>query len=192
MTKIEAIPPTIDPAAPEVRVRFAPSPTGLLHVGGARTALFNWLFAHGQARRAGKRGAFLLRIEDTDRSRLVPGAMEGILDVLAWFGLTWDEGPDKGGPYGSYALRVQHSDKVFAVADQSLENGAHLVQWGWVGSLDQRWWLTPLEDGSFRILNVNSGKALDGMWDAGTWSRLVLWEWHGADIQRWLIQAVDT
>lgn len=85
-----------------VRVRFAPSPTGLLHIGGGRTALFNWLLAHGQAARMGSTGAFLLRIEDTDQSRLVEGAEQGILDILAWFGLTWDEGPDVGGPHGPY------------------------------------------------------------------------------------------
>ncbi|MDQ3227121.1 MAG: glutamate--tRNA ligase [Chloroflexota bacterium] len=85
-----------------VRVRFAPSPTGLLHVGGARTALFNWLLAHGQARREGRDGAFLLRIEDTDRNRYVPGAEQGIVDILGWFGLVWDEGPDAGGPRGPY------------------------------------------------------------------------------------------
>lgn len=80
----------------QVRVRFAPSPTGHLHVGGARTALFNWLFArhHG--------GVFILRIEDTDLERNRPEAIEGILDSLRWLGLDWDEGPEKGGPYGPY------------------------------------------------------------------------------------------
>jgi len=79
-----------------VRVRFAPSPTGDLHVGGARTALFNWLFArqHG--------GAFILRIEDTDQARLVGQSITGILESLRWLGLEWDEGPDIGGPYGPY------------------------------------------------------------------------------------------
>ena len=79
-----------------VRVRFAPSPTGDLHVGGARTALFNWLFArqHG--------GAFILRIEDTDQARLVGQSIAGILESLRWLGLEWDEGPDVGGPYGPY------------------------------------------------------------------------------------------
>ena len=85
-----------------VRVRFAPSPTGSLHVGGARIALFAWLMAKGQAPREGRSGQFLLRIEDTDRNRLVPGATEGILEMLAWFGLSWDEGPDVGGPVGPY------------------------------------------------------------------------------------------
>ncbi|MBW3632829.1 MAG: glutamate--tRNA ligase, partial [Chloroflexi bacterium] len=92
---------TIDSLRP-VRVRFAPSPTGLLHVGGARTALFNWLLAHGQARREGCDGAFVLRIEDTDRNRYVEGAEQGIIDILRWFGLEWDEGPDVDGTLGPY------------------------------------------------------------------------------------------
>ncbi len=70
-----------------IRVRFAPSPTGYLHIGGARTALFNWLFARKQG------GVFILRIEDTDRERSTPEAVETILDGLRWLGLTWDEGP---------------------------------------------------------------------------------------------------
>ncbi|MCR4406149.1 MAG: glutamate--tRNA ligase [Anaerolineae bacterium] len=80
-----------------VRVRFAPSPTGYLHVGGARTALYNWLFArhHG--------GTFILRIEDTDRTRYDAKALEDIFDSLRWLGLYWDEGPQVGGAYGPYA-----------------------------------------------------------------------------------------
>jgi glutamyl-tRNA synthetase len=110
---------TVIPAdLPEVRVRFAPSPTGSLHVGGGRTALFNYLFAHGQARRLGKAGTFILRIEDTDRNRYVAGAVEGILDILRWFGLEWDEGPDVGGAYGPYtqsertALYQRHANEL--------------------------------------------------------------------------------
>jgi glutamyl-tRNA synthetase len=91
-----------DPAVAPVRVRFAPSPTGSLHIGGARTALFTWLFAHGQATREGRPGQFLLRIEDTDRNRLVPGAVQGIFEALTWFGLSWEEGPDVGGPHAPY------------------------------------------------------------------------------------------
>ena len=72
---------------PDVVTRFAPSPTGYLHIGGARTALFNWLFA----RRSG--GMFLLRIEDTDQERSTPEAVEAILEGLTWLGITWDEGP---------------------------------------------------------------------------------------------------
>jgi glutamyl-tRNA synthetase len=73
--------------SPEIRVRFAPSPTGYLHVGGARTALFNWLFARRQG------GRFLLRIEDTDLERSTPEMVEGILQGMRWLGLDWDEGP---------------------------------------------------------------------------------------------------
>jgi glutamyl-tRNA synthetase len=79
-----------------VRTRFAPSPTGYLHVGGARTALFNWLFAR---KRGGK---FVLRIEDTDEKRNTAAAMQAIYDGLRWLNLDWDEGPDKGGPVGPY------------------------------------------------------------------------------------------
>ena len=78
------------------RVRFAPSPTGYLHIGGARTALFNWLWA----RRTG--GTFVLRIEDTDRERSTQQAVDAILDGLRWLGMDWDEGPDIGGPHGPY------------------------------------------------------------------------------------------
>src|SRR5579872_2388545 len=74
-------------AAGKIRVRFAPSPTGYLHVGGARTALFNWLFARGRG------GVMVLRIEDTDVERNRPELVEGILDGLRWLGLDWDEGP---------------------------------------------------------------------------------------------------
>lgn len=81
---------------PTVRLRFAPSPTGWLHVGGARTAYFNWLFA----RRHG--GQFVLRIEDTDAERSSGESERGVLDDLRWLGLAWDEGPDTGGPFGPY------------------------------------------------------------------------------------------
>ena len=79
-----------------VRTRFAPSPTGFLHIGGARTALFNWLLA----RKSG--GRFVLRIEDTDQSRNVPDGVQNILRDLSWLGLDWDEGPGDGGPHEPY------------------------------------------------------------------------------------------
>src|SRR4029079_17714641 len=79
-----------------VRTRFAPSPTGYLHIGGVRTALFNWLYA----RRHG--GQFILRIDDTDQGRNQPEALQPILDGFRWLGLNWDEGPEVGGPYGPY------------------------------------------------------------------------------------------
>ena len=110
----------LPPAGTPVRVRFAPSPTGSLHVGGGRTALFDWLFAHGEARRLGREGAFLLRIEDTDQKRLVEDATQGIFDALSWFGLDWDEGPDKGGSFGPYtqsertALYQEHAETLIA------------------------------------------------------------------------------
>ena len=80
----------------EVRVRFAPSPTGYLHIGGARTALFNWLFA----RKMG--GKLILRIEDTDIERLKEDSVSQIITSLQWLGIDWDEGPEKGGDYGPY------------------------------------------------------------------------------------------
>ncbi len=83
-------------SASTIRVRFAPSPTGYLHVGGARTALFNWLYARNQG------GAFILRIEDTDQERSTEASYEAILRGMAWLGLDWDEGPGKGGPFGPY------------------------------------------------------------------------------------------
>ena len=86
----------VDAIREEVRVRFAPSPTGYLHVGGLRTALFNYLFA----RREG--GKFILRIEDTDQKRFIPGALENLMSSLKNMGLHYDEGPDVGGPCGPY------------------------------------------------------------------------------------------
>jgi glutamyl/glutaminyl-tRNA synthetase len=83
--------------------RFAPSPTGYLHIGGARTALFNWLWA----RRSG--GTFILRIEDTDQKRNTPTATKQVMDDLKWLGITWDEGPEVGGPNGPY-LQSQRKD----------------------------------------------------------------------------------
>ena len=79
-----------------VRVRFAPSPTGRTHLGSGRTALYNYLLA----RQTG--GTFILRIEDTDQKRYVPGAEEELMRTLRWLGLDWDEGPDVGGPDGPY------------------------------------------------------------------------------------------
>ncbi len=79
-----------------IRVRFAPSPTGPLHIGGVRTALYNYLFAKKQG------GSFILRIEDTDSNRFVPGAEEYIIEAFKWLGLEFDEGVHKGGPYGPY------------------------------------------------------------------------------------------
>ena len=80
----------------QVRVRFAPSPTGYLHIGGLRTALYNYLFAKHFG------GKFILRIEDTDQSRKVEGAVENLIETLKWSGIEYDEGPDRDGGYGPY------------------------------------------------------------------------------------------
>src|SRR2546423_11430360 len=91
-----------------MRVRFAPSPTGALHIGGARTALYNWLLAHGQG------GTLVLRIEDTDRERSTPENVEQILDALRWLGLDWDEGP---------IYQSQRGDRHRKVLEQLLAAG---------------------------------------------------------------------
>jgi glutamyl-tRNA synthetase len=93
-----------------VRGRFAPSPTGQLHLGNARTALLAWL----DARSAG--GAFIMRVEDLDRARVQPGAEARQLEELAWLGLDWDEGPDRGGPFGPYRQSARTARYDAAIA----------------------------------------------------------------------------
>jgi glutamyl-tRNA synthetase/nondiscriminating glutamyl-tRNA synthetase len=101
----------------KVRVRFAPSPTGYVHVGNARTELFNWLFARHQG------GQFILRIEDTDAERSKPEYERQLIHDLRWFGLDWDEGPDVGGPHGPYrqserqAIYAEQVEKLIAQGD---------------------------------------------------------------------------
>ena len=98
-----------------MRVRFAPSPTGALHIGGARTALYNWLLARGQAYGPdGEPGTLVLRIEDTDRERSTPENVEQILDALRWLNLDWDEGP---------TFQSEHSERHREVLEQLLESG---------------------------------------------------------------------
>ena len=99
---------TPSPVTGPVRTRFAPSPTGYLHVGGARTALYCWAFAHRH------QGQFILRIEDTDLERSTPEAVQAILDGMAWLGLHPDEGP---------FYQMQHMDRYRAVIDQMLQAG---------------------------------------------------------------------
>lgn len=101
----------------KVRVRYAPSPTGFPHVGNIRTALFNWLFA----RHSG--GKFIVRIEDTDQTRKVEGALEAILDSLRWLGLDWDEGPEVGGGYGPY-VQSERLELYRKHAQQLLDSGS--------------------------------------------------------------------
>ncbi len=102
-----------------VRTRFAPSPTGYLHIGGVRTALFNWLFArqHG--------GQFILRIDDTDQQRNVEEALQPILDGFRWLGIDWDEGPEVGGPHGPY-FQSQRGDRYQAAVDAAAAERAGL------------------------------------------------------------------
>lgn len=97
-----------------VRTRFAPSPTGYLHVGGARTALFNWLFARKN------KGVFILRIEDTDQVRSTKEAIDAILSGMRWLGLDWDEGPEIGGKYGPY-FQTQRLDLYNKYLQQLLD-----------------------------------------------------------------------
>ncbi|WP_164103615.1 glutamate--tRNA ligase [Candidatus Laterigemmans baculatus] len=99
-----------------VRTRFAPSPTGYLHIGGVRTALFNWLLA----RQAG--GQFILRIDDTDQQRNVEAALKPILDGFRWLGIDWDEGPEVGGPYEPY-FQSQRGEAYAAAAARLLASG---------------------------------------------------------------------
>ncbi|MCZ2340795.1 MAG: glutamate--tRNA ligase [Bacteroidales bacterium] len=99
-----------------VRTRFAPSPTGYLHIGGVRTALFNWLFARAHG------GQFILRIDDTDQQRNVQEALQPILDGFRWLGLDWDEGADVGGPYGPY-YQSQRLDRYQAAVQTLLAQG---------------------------------------------------------------------
>ncbi|CAI5734384.1 unnamed protein product [Hyaloperonospora brassicae] len=108
---------TVAEAPPRpVRVRYAPSPTGSLHLGGLRTALFNYLFAKSCG------GQFVLRIEDTDRTRQVEGSMEALVDSLRWCGVEEDEGPTVGGPYGPY-IQSQRLPLYMEAAERLIESG---------------------------------------------------------------------
>src|SRR3954469_16386391 len=99
-----------------VRTRFAPSPTGYLHIGGVRTALFNWLFAKGQG------GQFILRIDDTDAQRNVDEALAPILHGLKWVGLDWGEGPQVRGEFGPY-FQPPRLERYHAAVPKLLEFG---------------------------------------------------------------------
>jgi glutamyl-tRNA synthetase (EC 6.1.1.17) len=100
----------------KVVTRFAPSPTGFMHIGSARTALYAWLFArkHG--------GRFILRIEDTDKEREVVGSIPHIIESLTWFGIEWDEGIDRGGPHAPY-LQSKRLDLYRAYAEKLIAAG---------------------------------------------------------------------
>lgn len=100
----------------EVRVRYAPSPTGMQHIGGVRTALFNYLFARANG------GKFILRLEDTDRTRYGEEYVQNLYDTLAWLGIEWDEGQDKGGPYGPY-VQSERFELYKKYAEELVEKG---------------------------------------------------------------------
>jgi glutamyl/glutaminyl-tRNA synthetase len=99
-----------------IRTRFAPSPTGYLHIGGVRTALFNWLLTRAMG------GQYILRIDDTDQDRNVEAALQPILDGFRWLGLNWDEGPEVGGPHEPY-FQSQRGDRHRAAAKELLDRG---------------------------------------------------------------------
>ncbi|HEX2241590.1 MAG TPA: glutamate--tRNA ligase [Actinomycetota bacterium] len=101
----------------KVRTRIAPAPSGSIHVGNARTALYCWLFARQHD------GSFVLRVEDTDASRTDPAAFQGVIADLRWLGLQWDEGPDADGPHGPY-VQSQRSDRYESAATRLLDRGA--------------------------------------------------------------------
>jgi glutamyl-tRNA synthetase len=103
-----------------IRVRFAPSPTGFLHIGGARTALFNWLFSHHHG------GTLVLRIEDTDRARNTEEAAAAIYDGLRWLGIDWDEGPEAGGNFGPYLQSARN--EIYERHLRRLESAGHLFE----------------------------------------------------------------
>ena len=102
---------------PAVRSRFAPAPSGSIHVGNARSALFSWLFARHEG------GGFVLRVEDTDASRVSEEAFHGVMESLRWLGLDWDEGPEVGGDHGPYR-QSQRLDIYREKADELLASGA--------------------------------------------------------------------
>ncbi|MDX1522899.1 MAG: glutamate--tRNA ligase, partial [Anaerolineae bacterium] len=138
-----------------VRLRFAPSPTGFLHIGSVWTALFSWLYARKMD------GQFILRIEDTDTKRTVPGALENLMEGLRWFGIQWDEGPDIGGPAGPYVqtqrqplyekwghwlVEQGHAYKCFASPEELAEIRKALEAQGDYSGYDRRYRdLTPAQ-----------------------------------------------
>jgi glutamyl-tRNA synthetase len=162
------------------RVRFAPSPTGHLHVGGARTALFNWLFA----RKMG--GVFVLRIEDTDAVRSTEESTQGILEALRWLGLEWDEGPGVGGEFGPYqqtlrgvlyraeAERLVRDGRAYrcfctrasveAMREEARGSGAHPRYDGRCGRLDPEAVRRRLESGQAHVIRLRMPAAGEVAW----------------------------
>ena len=115
-----------------VRCRFAPAPSGSIHVGNARSALFSWLHARHQGG-----GVFILRVEDTDASRVTEEAYRGVVEDLRWLGLDWDEGPDLGGPYGPYR-QSERLNIYRQMSERLLESGHAYRCWCTPEELDER------------------------------------------------------
>ena len=131
----------------DVRVRFAPSPTGILHIGGVRTALYNYLFAKSVG------GKFILRIEDTDQSRFVDGAEDYIKNSLKWAGIDWGEGPDVGGEYGPYK-QSERKDIYQKYAQKMLDEGTAYYAFDTPEELDEM--RARLKEAKANSLNYNS------------------------------------
>ncbi len=127
----------------EVRTRFAPSPTGYLHIGGLRTALYGWLFAKNHG------GKFVLRVEDTDQQRYVEGATDLIYRTMKQTGLTYDEGPDVGGPYGPY-IQSQRREIYQKYADELVERGGAYYCFCTKEEIEQRRKAAGHEEGAYK------------------------------------------
>jgi glutamyl/glutaminyl-tRNA synthetase len=136
-----------------IRVRFAPSPTGALHIGGVRTALYNYLFAKKNG------GTFILRIEDTDQTRYVPGAEDYIMEALEWCGLTPDESPATGGDYGPYR-QSERKDLYRKYADQLVESENAYIAFDTPEGLDAKREAAEAEGNTFTY-NASSRKEMD-------------------------------
>ena len=143
----------------EVRVRFAPSPTGYLHIGGARTALFNWLFA----RKMG--GKLILRIEDTDIERLKEDSVSQILTSLKWLGINWDEGPEVGGEYGPY-YQSERFDIYKKYAQQLLDEGKATVK---VLKSPDKWYGVTYQEDKEAVQKAFAGLIKEGVYPANLW-----------------------
>ena len=143
-----------------VRTRYAPSPTGIPHVGNIRTALFGWLLARHEG------GSFIVRIEDTDQARKDERALDAILESLRWLGLDWDEGPEAGGDCGPYfqSERLEHYQRY---ARQLIESGVFMSQ-------------NPASEFYFLITTLHALHVIGGLW---VWSKTVWKMLGGQDVQ---------
>ena len=162
-----------------VRVRFAPSPTGMLHIGGARTAIYNWAFARAQG------GKFILRIEDTDEARSTEENTQIILRALSWLGLDWDEGPEVGGEFGPY-YQTQRMKTYKQALDKLIESGNAYPCFCTKEELDEKRKIAEKEqggysgyDGTCRSLSAEEAKRRIEAGEPHVW-RLRVPENHGA------------